>query len=346
MKYITLILIAILTLTSCEKDPIEDITIPPTMTIEPPTPKTDETTNPPATVTPSNPATGTPSETTQVESGTTTETTEVDPKDEGTESTTATETTEVDPKDEGTETVEVETATVTDTSASATDLRPGEYIDTSIVAPQYLEYIKSFDDGKGNIGHTYRVVNSGSTRVIAIGVDNGPADTAHQVLFSDDRVIDVDDGLSIQVYTAEFITVEHRDVTLYVQSDYYGLTEGYLNTLDEALDLTPTWSTDVIYYINPGAAYTFYSGLAGGTEFIIAGNVGTHTLIHEDGHNYDVQNSGLGEAINPFFNLASQVSQYATTAISEYRADVYAYYYYSRGNLPTLIVAALDLLFG
>ena len=77
-----------LALASCEKDPIEDVMVPPTMTIEPTTPKTDETTDTTTTNTSSNTTTGVSSETT-VETGTATDT-----KDEGTETDTATSTNE------------------------------------------------------------------------------------------------------------------------------------------------------------------------------------------------------------------------------------------------------------
>ena len=68
-----------LALASCEKDPIEDVMVPPTMTIEPTTPKTDETTDTTTTNTSSNTTTGVSSETT-VETGTTTDTTGTEPK--------------------------------------------------------------------------------------------------------------------------------------------------------------------------------------------------------------------------------------------------------------------------
>ena len=70
-----------LALASCEKDPIEDNMVPPTMTIEPTTPKTDETTDTTTTNTSSNTTTGVSSETT-VETGTSTETTGLEPKTE------------------------------------------------------------------------------------------------------------------------------------------------------------------------------------------------------------------------------------------------------------------------
>ena len=214
---------------------------------------------------------------------------------------------------------------------------------------QYLGliYDSSHDDGKGNVNHIYlKDPNYDNGRIIAVGLTDASGNYTIQTLLWEDGAagVGIPDTSTVETFVGSFTTIEHRGIEMVIQDNV--ISTGLTDTLDRALDLVgDNWSSRRIFYIATHGSYTFYSGLANGTEFIIAGNVGVQTLIHEDGHNYDSQNPAFGEAINPFFNIASQVSTYAATAISEYRAEVYAYYYASRGNLPTVLVNVLDALF-
>ena len=306
---ITFLICLLIALTmACEKDPIE-IPMPPDtggMTIEPTKPKDNEMDS----TTSSNTVDSGVSSPTVV-TGTTTET--VENGDGG----------EVFPEGSGVFIAE----------------NPAQYVG--------LVYDSSHNDGKGTITHIYlKDLNYDNGRIIAVGLTDADGNYTVQTLLWEDGTtgVGIPDTSTVETFVGSFTTIEHRGIEMVIQDTV--ISTGLTDTLDAALDLVgDNWSSDRIFYINTHGSYTFYSGLANGTEFIIAGNVGVQTLIHEDGHNYDAQNPSYGEAINPFFNIASQVSTYAATAISEYRAEVYAYYYASRGNLPSALVDVLDMLF-
>ena len=342
MKYITLILIAIVTLASCEKDPIEDITVPPTMTIEPTKTETDETNNITPTVTSSNTTTGVSSETTQVESGTATDT-----KDEGTESTTATETTEVEgPKDEGPGTdVETVTATPTVEIEAPTGLGDGEYIDDTIVAPAGTIYLSSHFDGKETRTHTYRVDNSGSYRVMMVYIDDSPyynEGTKHWFFGGLDN-FQVQDGYEFTVYGAEMTITDHRGIQVYHRPSQ----TPRFSELDRALDLAgDNWDSDVIYQFDELASIGGFAGLARNREFIVSiGGFETHVLLHENGHNYDFEHEEYMSGMSAIYPEGGYVGYY-TGPIAEFRAEMFARYYLLRDAMPQIIRDLLDLLLG
>ena len=298
----------VLALASCEKDPIEDVMVPPTMTTEPTPPKTDETTDTTTTNTSSNTTTGVSSETT-VETGTTTDTgVDTTPK----------------PGDE----------------EPSNELGEGEYIDETVVAPAGTTYLRSHFDGKDSRSHFYEVDED----VILVYVNDSPhpnEGTKHWYFGGISRVFSVDVALDFVVYRPEFITTIHRGIEI----KHLANETPRLSELDRALDLAgDNWESDVIYQYDNLASIGGFAGLARNREFIVSiGGFETHVLLHENGHNYDFEHEDYMDQMTAIYPEGGFINYY-TSEVAEFRAEMFARYYLYRADMPAIVRNLLDIL--
>ena len=159
---------------ACEKDPIDMVVVPPTMTVTP-DPKPEPVVTPPA-------ATQSP--------------TTVDMPATGTETPTGVDTTPK-PGDE----------------EPSNELGEGEYIDETVVAPAGTTYLRSHFDGKDSRSHFYEV-DEDVILVYVNDSPHPNEGTKHWYFGGISRVFSVDVALDFVVYRPEFITTIHRGIEI------------------------------------------------------------------------------------------------------------------------------------
>ena len=241
---------------------------------------------------------------------------------------------------------EEDTTTVTSNTSSETTVYQGTVSNTmSIVGTgtATVTLVATFDDGKGTISDTYRVVNSGNNRVVMAMVNDSPHynEGSKHWFFGGVNEFQVERGLTFVLYTAEFTVTNHRGIDIYHRAEHPPV----LAQLDRALDLSgDNWATDTIYQFDELASIGGFAGLARNREFIVSiGGFETHVILHENGHNYDFENQDYMEQMTEIYPEGGFMGYY-TGPVAEFRAEMFARYYLLRDAMPGIVRDLLDRL--
>ena len=207
-----------------------------------------------------------------------------------------------------------------------------------------ITLLNTLDDGKGRIGHIFRINPGGSDKVMLVQVNDigpqNPEGTRHWIFGGVDS-FEIQDGISFVLYTMEITRTTHRGVQIYHRPDF----PPSLPELDRALDLAgDNWSTDVIYQYDELTSIGGYLGLARNREFIVSrAGFETHVILHENGHNYDLENPDYLQQMTAIYPEGGFPGYY-TGPVSEFRAEMFARYYLLRDEMPQVIRSLLDTL--
>lgn len=149
-----------------------------------------------------------------------------------------------------------------------------------------------------------------------------------------------------RIQAVAFTQMSQSDISGFnvLYTDAY-TTTGIKSALDEALGLMDEGfahdSEHIYLHSADGFAYGF-GGLAVGDGIVVADTYGltNYLLIHEFAHNFQAANF----SVDTWSSLQQNhyISDYGTTAVSEYIADAFAYYYTNQ-PLPQAVVDQIQL---
>ena len=203
------------------------------------------------------------------------------------------------------------------------------------------------DDGKGNITETYAIVHAENQRVAYVHFINEDGTRSHtRYSWEQFTTIDVLPHQTIEVSIMNVNSFTHRGIQIY-QNVSLNID---LNELDRAIDLAGEfWIAEritVVDYLDGNA------GLASGREFFIGVNYqtngfNTHVLLHENGHNLDFNNNNFGRVLNEeIYEMLPASFRLSEWEYIEFKAEVFAWYYLMRDEIPTFVVEILDYFLG
>ena len=220
---------------------------------------------------------------------------------------------------------------------------PNTTVPAGVIVPAGVTYVRSTDDGKGNIGDYFTIDETDGTQVIGVRVFNPEETTVDWIFGERSNEINVDRGINFELITYVSEIINFRGIEIIADVN----AEINLYELDEALDLAgDNWVTDKIYVANQLETIGYFAGVARDREMIVSfGGFETHVLLHENGHNYDFTHENYSTLMDPLYHLVFDTGYY-TSPIAEYRAEMFARYYLLINELPTQLVELMRSILG
>ena len=235
------------------------------------------------------------------------------------------------------------TPTGEDSPNETTESNTNTTVPAGVIVPAGVTYVRSIDDGKGNIGDYFTIDETDGIQVIGVRVFNPEETTVDWIFGERSNEINVDRGINFELITYESEIINFRGIEIIADVN----AEINLYELDEALDLAgDNWVTDKIYVANQLETIGYFAGVARDREMIVSfGGFETHVLLHENGHNYDFTHENYSTLMDPLYHLVFDTGYY-TSPIAEYRAEMFARYYLLINELPTQLVELMRSILG
>ena len=207
--------------------------------------------------------------------------------------------------------------------------------------------VEIFDDGKGNIINTYEIVQRENQRVAHVHTLNAAGQRIQtEYGWREFTRFTVAPGESFEVSIIDVESILHRGIQIYKDVNL----SIDLNELDRAMDFAGDhWVAQritVVSFLDSNL------GLASGLEFFVGvthqgHGFNTHTLLHENAHNLDFNNNEYGRALNQeIYELLPASFTLSGFPYVEFKAEVFAWYYLMRDEIPTFVVEILDYFLG